>query len=152
MTTPGSFVAGDVLTAADMNLLPAGIVARAVYGSDQGAIVGTETDLTSLSVTFTAKADRYYVLEALVPVISTVSNDEALLRGYFAGSIIVGDTAALSNTATRYLKLVSRPTSTTAGSKTCKLSLQRASGTGTLTAQSGAALNSHIAIYDVGAV
>lgn len=146
------FVPGNKPTAAELNVLPGGRVAGATYSSDQGSITTVETDLTGLSFSFTAIADRYYVLEGLVPVISTVSSDVALLRGYFAGAIVIGDTAPLSNSSTRYLKVRSRPLTTTAGSKTCKLTLVRESGSGTLTAQSGAALASHIVVYDVGGV
>lgn len=152
MASPGTFVDGVALAASELNDLPAGIVARAVYSVDQGSITGTETDLTGLSTTFTALANRYYVVVGLVPVISTVSADEAIMRGYLAGSIITGIDATLSNVRTRFMRVMSRPVTVSAGSVTAKLTLQRVAGTGTLTAQSGAALTSHIAVYDMGPV
>jgi len=58
-TRPGAFVAGDVLGAADMNLLPSGAMGRASVTSDQTTITAV-ADATSLTVTWTAVASRLY--------------------------------------------------------------------------------------------
>ena len=57
MTIPGGFTAGDVLTAADLNLLPGAVMGYASVTADQGSIT-TVADLNSLSVTFTAVVNR----------------------------------------------------------------------------------------------
>ena len=59
MTIPGGFIAGDVLGAADMNLLPAGKVGYAQVTSAQNGITA-DTDATSLTVTWTAVSARLY--------------------------------------------------------------------------------------------
>ncbi len=58
-TRPGAFIAGDVLGAADMNLLPSGKVGYAVITASQTGI-STEADVTSLTVTWTAVSARLY--------------------------------------------------------------------------------------------
>lgn len=60
MATPGSFVAGVTLTAAEMNLLPGGRIGSASVTADQGSVGTAATDWTGLSVTFTAIAGRRY--------------------------------------------------------------------------------------------
>lgn len=59
MTAPGGFVAGDVLGAADMNALPGGVQGYASVTANQNTIT-TVTDLTSLTVTWTAVSSRLY--------------------------------------------------------------------------------------------
>lgn len=59
ITPNTTFSPGDVLTAAQMNRLPWGIMATASKTSNQTGI-STVTDITSLSVTFTAVSTRYY--------------------------------------------------------------------------------------------
>lgn len=60
MTKPGGFVAGDILGAADMNLLPGGVMGYAEVTANQTSIGITEVDLTSLTVTWTAVSSRRY--------------------------------------------------------------------------------------------
>lgn len=60
ITPNTTFTAGDVLTADEMNRLPWGIVARSQRTSNQAGIGTTTTDLTDLSVTFTAISTRIY--------------------------------------------------------------------------------------------
>lgn len=59
MTAPGGFVAGDILGAADLNALPGGVRGYASVTADQTSIT-SETDLTSLTATWTAVASRLY--------------------------------------------------------------------------------------------
>jgi hypothetical protein len=59
ITPNTTFTAGNVLTAAQMNRLPWGIMATASKTSNQTGI-STVTDITSLTVTFTAVSTRYY--------------------------------------------------------------------------------------------
>ena len=65
MTAPGGFSSGDVLTAANMNDLPAGIVGGSGVGWDTfSSNTGiTTTPLEILSCTFTAQASRLYQID-----------------------------------------------------------------------------------------
>jgi hypothetical protein len=65
-TRPGAFVANDVLTAADMNLLPGGVIGVGTRTTDQ-TVAGGSTDLTGLSVTFTAPGGRRYRVSVTLP-------------------------------------------------------------------------------------
>jgi len=55
-----NFTADDVLTAANMNLLPRGVMAYAQVTADQTGFTGTASDITSLTATWTAVAGRRY--------------------------------------------------------------------------------------------
>lgn len=70
MTAPGDFTSGDVLTAADMNDLPAGILAKA---RSTGDFTCTTSGVNILSATFTVPASRVVILLASVPLFSNSS-------------------------------------------------------------------------------
>jgi hypothetical protein len=59
ITPNTTFTAGNILTAAQMNRLPWGIMGYAQATANQTGIT-TETNVTGLSVTFTADSTRYY--------------------------------------------------------------------------------------------
>ena len=59
ITPNTTFTAGNILTAAQMNRLPWGIIGYAQATANQTGIT-TETNVTGLSVTFTADSTRYY--------------------------------------------------------------------------------------------
>ena len=69
MTIPGGYTSGDILTAANMNLLGASKVAFASATVSQTAIGTGVTDLTSLSVTWTAVSGRSYLVRLYLPVL-----------------------------------------------------------------------------------
>jgi hypothetical protein len=84
MTIPGGYVAGDVLTAANMNLLPGGRMAGASTTSSQTGIGTSFTDLTTLTCTFTAVASRRYKISYTVGCRQITSDGLitiAILRG-----------------------------------------------------------------------
>lgn len=60
ITPNTTFTAGNVLTAAQMNRLPWGIMGYAEATANQGGIGAAATDLTGVTVTFTATSTRYY--------------------------------------------------------------------------------------------
>ncbi len=69
MTAPGDFSSGDVLTADDMNGLPAGIVTATSGGTSGAGYVSltsdsymdtTLSDVSGMTVTFTAVSGRLY--------------------------------------------------------------------------------------------
>jgi hypothetical protein len=59
ITPNTTFVSGNVLTANQMNRLPWGVMGYAQATANQTGIT-TETNITGLSVTFTADSTRYY--------------------------------------------------------------------------------------------
>lgn len=154
MATPGSFVAGTALTAAEMNLLPGGVEAGgyAVVTSTQGSIT-TVVDLTGLSVTFTAVAGRLYRLSAFALFTSATGGDVARL--------------AITNAANTNLMLAQCVVSTafatgantvsgwtlqtfSAGSTTVKCRAMRATGTGTVSTAAGSTAPAVLLVEDVG--
>lgn len=79
MTIPGGYVAGDVLTAANMNLLPGGkMISDTITGdvSISGiSSAGDVGDITGLSVTWTAVASRLYRVTLSVMGTTNVAGD-----------------------------------------------------------------------------
>lgn len=60
ITPNTTFTSGAILTAAQMNRLPWGIMGYAQATANQGGITSAATDVTGVSVTFTADSSRYY--------------------------------------------------------------------------------------------
>ena len=72
-TTPSDVATGDVLTATNWNnaavATGGGRVASASRTTSQTAIGTSATDLTGLSVTFTATSTRYYRVSVFIPTV-----------------------------------------------------------------------------------
>jgi hypothetical protein len=142
----------STLTAADMNAYARGglVMAYASKTTDQGSITSI-TDVTSLSITFTALAGRLYMVSAIVPVRSSVANDIATI--YIAdgsnNSLQVVNSLCPSTTygvpVTPFVLL--QPG---AGSVTYKVRAQRQAGTGNIQIDANATYPSHIIAVDVG--
>jgi hypothetical protein len=152
MTLPGGYIAGDVLTAANMNLLPGGVEAGgyAFVTADQTGIT-TIVDLTSLTVTFTAVTGRLYrvyvegyaatsVADDIVELsITDASNTQVQARQW----VIASTSVSLHISAS----VLVAPSS---GSATYKARLRRVSGTGTIQLSASATAPAYIIIEDVG--
>ena len=69
-----TFTSGQVLTAQECNNFPFGVVALATNTTASQAGITGVTDLTGMSVTFTAIANRYYKASYHVYGIPTVTN------------------------------------------------------------------------------
>ena len=67
-----TFVSGTVLTAAQQNRFPFGVVARATSNTDY-TLTTSVAIATGMSVTFTAIADRYYKITYLEPQCQTAN-------------------------------------------------------------------------------
>ena len=94
MASPGSFSAGGVLTAAEMNALPAGEL-----GEGEGADVSLTTSLADVtSVTFTLSSSRRILVTAQSNQIDLVSTDLNVL-------LKVQDTNAAGSPTAEYLQL-----------------------------------------------
>jgi hypothetical protein len=149
MTIPGGYVALDTLTAANMNLLPAGKIAYAAATANQASVTSI-VDLTGLTVTFTALASRKYRVSAQVYVGSTVTADVVALYITDGASTPVQVAQQLLTTSGAITVTSSVIVSSVAGSTTYKLRGQRTAGTGSLTFVAAAANPMYILVEDIG--
>jgi hypothetical protein len=147
MTIPGGFVAGNVLTAADMNLLPAGTIGYASTTTNQTGISAV-TDLTGLTLTFTAVAGRRYKITGQIRAVqNTTSSNNTLSITDGAGTAANQSVQSIpaGSGLMHYVTAVVVPG---AGSKTYKLRLQ--TGAGTTDTSVGASAPGFILIEDIG--
>jgi len=137
--------------AARLNALPRGLVASASVNTSQGSIT-TVTNLTGLSVSFTAATDRKYRVTATVEILDSASSSVYVLAvkdGAFTvhrSTGVNGHTGSVTNT------IVSPPIFSYPGSRTWRLTLERVSGTGTLSTTPSATYPAHITVEDIGPV
>ena len=144
-----TFTSGQVLTATNMNALPWGIVAYAQTTASQSGIT-TAADLTGLSVTFTAVANRYYLIQGFVTCYSSVGSDGfGCIIANSAGTALANAFAISRDNLVSYSAHCFYRVSPGAGSVTYKLRGQR-SGTGTLTYQPDGVTPSFIMVTDIG--
>jgi hypothetical protein len=153
MTIPGGFVAGDVLTAANMNLLPGGVEGGGYSQatSTQSGITSI-TDLTNLTVTFTAVAGRRYKATVYVHIAQGTAVDgsyQVILReGVTELTSLFSKNPTVNESAGHCFAYVSN--SSISGSKTWKVSLQRDSGTASLSLAASATRPAYLLIEDIG--
>lgn len=143
--------AATALTARVATLENLGTKGYAQVTSNQTGIT-TMTDLTGLSVTWTAVAGRRYRVSFKVLIFSTVANDDAnvwirngsstKLNAY--GVRAVSTTHGIAVTGSHVLAGLS------AGSQTVKLSLERAAGSGSLGLAAASTHPSFILVEDIG--
>jgi hypothetical protein len=149
----GLATAGDVLTAANVNLLPRGRVAYAQVTANQTPFT-TVADVTGLSVTFTAVSGRNYRTTVFLELTDTVSGD--LIIAYLttgAGTQLVRSpfvSYGVSTAASSALSF-SFNSSTLSGSTTHKVRLERNVGTGTVGTVASATSPAYIMVEDLGA-
>lgn len=153
-----TFTSGQILTAAECNAFPFGVVARAVSGTDYTLTTSTAI-ATGMTVTFTAIANRYYKITYMEPQCqtSTVANSDtniAIRVTNAAGTLlnqgfIRGETSGQADTGT--ITLVSTSTFT-AGSVTIVGCAKTSSTTGAPVLGRGAvaAGNALLLVEDIG--
>jgi len=114
--------------------------------------ITTLTDLTSLSVTWTAAAGRRYKVTFKVLIFSTVANDDAnvWLRNGSSTSLNAYGVRAVSTTHGIAVTGSHVLTGLSAGSQTVKLSLQRAAGSGSVALAAASTHPSFILVEDIG--
>lgn len=158
-TTPETFTAGQTLTAASMNkmtandlVLPRGFVAY-VENTTLSQTASADADVTSLSVTFTAEANRRYRITGVIPYVERSSGIAATIQLQEDGTTIQhwkidGGAVAIGGGCT----LVSYRTGITAALHTYKLRIVRTAGSyGTIIATSNAATGAaFILVEDMG--
>jgi hypothetical protein len=151
MTIPGGYTALDVLTAADMNLLPAGEVGYASVTANQGSIT-TIADLTSLTATWTAVASRRYQITVFGQAVSSVAGD---LAGLYitngAGTQVQLTTWYLPSAGVSSVAVSAQVLLTgLSGSVTYKARMARVSGTGTIQFSASATAPGQFSVVDLG--
>ena len=135
---------------ADIALLPKGKMGYAQVTANQGSITAI-VDLTSLTLTFTALASRYYKITGFGLLQTTVADD------VFAIHITDGAGTQLQQ-ASQHLRVANATQASIpiaivqpgAGSKTYKLRASRLTGTGTGTLTASSTFPAFIVIEDIG--
>jgi hypothetical protein len=151
MTIPGGFTALDVLTAANMNLLPAGEVGYASVTANQGSIT-TVADLTSLTATWTAVSSRRYMITVYGNAVSSVAGDVGGLHISTSGGTDVQlaqfylPSAGVTSVAVHAQVMLTG----LSGSVTYKARMSRISGTGTLQFSASATAPGQFSVVDIG--
>ena len=150
MTIPGGYIAGDVLSAANMNLLPGGTMSVASTGSSQTGI-SSVTSLTSLSVTFTAVTSRRYLITGLVNYRQRTTGGAVTIEIAHGGGPTVlaswAETHATDDYGTAYFSMYHVPG---AGSITYRLRAKTSAGTVDINPQGLSTVPSMIIVQDVG--
>ena len=133
-----TFTAGAILTAAQQNRFPRGVMGAVYRTAGNVAVTTTQADITGMTVTFTAEASRTYKASWLVAGVKDTNNGflgAFLTNGantvqasvYNTGLIVLG--TAYSN-----LSGVAFLTTLTAGSQTLKLRTIAENNAGTILA------------------
>lgn len=142
---------GDLVSAADWNALPHGLLDRAEVTADQGG-VGAETDLTGLTVTVTPASGRLIKITGEGEFRSTVAGDRLVLRIYEDASA-VGGAVVYSPVASSSLGETAHGEAFVTGdgsSHTYKLTLERSVGSGTAGLVSSSTRPAFILVEDIG--
>jgi hypothetical protein len=150
MAANTTFTSGAVLTAAQMNNLPWGVVGTATRVAGDVTLGPAQTDITSMSITFTAVAGRIY--RATWSVNALKNTTAGWTEAFFTDSANVIYGASIGYTiAGQWVNLsgVSLVSGLTAGSKTFKLRLQVENDTSLVVANSN--LPCQLMIEDMGA-
>jgi hypothetical protein len=139
-TTPGTATAGEVLTAAfwntnvrdNSNALSRGVIAVATRTTSQGSITSI-VDLTDMTLTITAEANRRYLVTGYSTAISSVAGDYINMDIYASGNFKqrAGDISTTNAVSVSLFAMYYDVPG--AGSITYKLRMFR-TGTGTVTA------------------
>lgn len=145
-----AWTTGEVLTSTDMNLMPRGKLGYAEVSADQTGIT-SETDLTSLTVTFTPGTSRQVRVTGVILVQSDTTGDEATLRIKEGATVLargIQQAAQSPRSVTIYAHAIVSPT---AASHTYKLSLERNQGSGTLNLAAASTYKATLLVEDIGA-
>lgn len=157
MTIPGGYIAGDVLGAADMNLLPAGKMGYGLTTTAQTGITGTvgsPTDLTTLTATFTAVSGRLYRTTVSVPLTSSADGQIAVVMIRSGSTVLASRSFETPDASDANGDLVYDATVdllfTGSGSVTHKASMYRRAGAGSFSNAASSTNPAHLLIEDIG--
>ena len=150
MTAPGAFTSGDVLTAADMNDLPAGVLG---YDDYSAPVTVTTSDNDLLSVTFTVASTRRIVIMMFLPQVGNPSISNEIIAGIYQAP---SGTTRLNNVYTTLYSADYTDVSVvwigqySAGTHTAYGSVRTSAGTATISMASNR--RSNLIVYDGGNV
>jgi hypothetical protein len=147
----GAAVGGELVSRADILSIPGGWLGHAQVAAAQAIATGTETDLTGLTLTVTVAASRRIKLSAAGLITRTVA-DGASIGRFKEGATELGRWAqsapsAITESDQACGFVVLTPS---AGAHTYKLTLQRFSGTGSVSLSAGATNPADFLIEDIG--
>ena len=155
MSTSRVYTVGQVLTAAQVNDLPQGILGKTVLTANAGPTSGTtELDvITAPAVTIAMTTRRLRIRVTARGLIQTVGGDTFTLR-IKEGATVLSEYILTSNATNvaQGFSLEAIVDSPTAASHTYKASVTRALGTGTGTVEATASAPFTITVEDVGQV
>ena len=145
----GAAVAGEVLTAANVNKLPGGWIGYNEVTANQATIT-TVVDLTSLTVTVTVGASRRIRVSSQCPFFSSVAGDYVSLQIVEGATVLQDLSEAMSSALSGHRLAAIVVLTPTTGSHTYKLRASRASGTGSVTMAAAATSPAFILVEDMG--
>lgn len=158
-STARSVVAGDVIAATitaktltDMEGANEGLVGIAeITTTSTGTTNATPTDVSGLSVTFTAISGHYYRVAFYGTVISTVAGDRSTVTLREGTTTLQGNGNIdhLSNSSAWFAGL-EYTVAPSAGAHTYKISQHRASGTGSVSIYAAATQPAQLTVTDLG--
>lgn len=140
---------GDTWTTTVIDKLPGGWIGDVSVTADQGSIT-SEVDATGLTLTVTANASRRLRIEGIANLRSTVANDRGIIRLYKDGTQIKTGTILLSvsnTTESVYCYVTDTPST---GSHTYKMTVERVTGSGTMTLKANSTDPSLLTVTDIG--
>jgi hypothetical protein len=142
------FTTGQVLTAAQQNNFPRGVMGYAKSTADSTSISTTQADVPGMSVTFTAVANRLYraTFECFYSVTSNSQNQFFITdaSNNMLDQIYDNSTLTFNPIALIYIF------TTTAGSKTYKVRAETSAGTMTIYGATGANRSYSFVVEDLG--
>ena len=142
-----TFVSGAVLTAAQQNAFPRGIVAYAETTANTATFTTVITTLTSTA--FTAVASRYYRVTYFDPIIAYVSGTVNFIEGKIKNGATVLQIGTTQISGQRSSMMVQYVGTFTAGSVTLTSTIE-ASGGGTAIGSRSATGPAFIMVEDLG--
>lgn len=141
------FVAADAALQTQITALPKGRVGSGTATAGQTGIT-TGSDLTGLSVTFTATAGRRYKVSAFVRLLQNTSAATATLRLFDAGGTQLDAWQATFAASDRHTAVILHESTPSAGSVTYKLNAT--TNAGTLDVVASATAPARIIVEDIG--
>ena len=150
MTINTPFIAGSILTAAQMSNLPFGVAGYVSLTSLSQTGITTATDITGATITFTAVANRPYAIFSH-GYHNTTANDVTVGVLLKEGATTLDQAYSSATNATLGTTVTGFAIRTfTDGSHTVKLQCVLAAGTGTITAEATATLTYDFVVIDLG--
>jgi hypothetical protein len=136
MAANTTFTTGAILTAAQMNNLPFGMVGKVSYATAQTGISTSYVDMTGITVTFTAIAGRQYKFTYQGSYYSSTAANLPAIQFLDGASVISSPMQMYTAGTSAYSTIISGfvLSTLTAGSHTikCQIKVFNGSGTGNL--------------------